>query len=201
MVARGARTALLIGMIGAALSGCATTHANTAPDAPPLDMPLPPPRAVEAADVEPPPPIALPEEPGRRTPPSNTRRTPTPSPRPDATKTDPSKPDVPAASPAPVEAPKPAEEPPKPPAPPTLQTAPAGREGEEEQRIRAQLQRATTDLNRIDYRALNEDARTQYNTAKRFVTQAEEALHAKNLVFARSVADKAAALAAQLAGK
>ena len=96
-----------------------------------------------------------------------------------------------------TEPPKPAEEPPKPPP----QTAPVGRESEEEQRVRAQLMHATTDLNRIDYRALNADARTQYDTAKRFVTQAEEALRAKNLVFARSVADKAAALAAQLAGK
>jgi hypothetical protein len=41
------------------------------------------------------------------------------------------------------------------------------------------LTRATTDLNRIDYRALNADARTQYDTAKRFVTQAQEALRAK----------------------
>ena len=57
------------------------------------------------------------------------------------------------------------------------------------------------DLNRIDVRGLNADARTQYNTAKRFVTQAEDAMRAKNLVFARTVADKAAALAAQLGGK
>ena len=61
--------------------------------------------------------------------------------------------------------------------------------------------RANADLNRIDYRALNSDARTQYDTAKRFVLQAERALHEKNLVFAKSVADKAAALAAQLAGR
>ena len=61
--------------------------------------------------------------------------------------------------------------------------------------------RATADLNRIDYRALNAEARVQYDTAKRFISQAQEALRAKNLVFARSLADKAAALAAQLAGK
>ena len=172
------RTALLIGAIGFAASGCATTHAKAEPDAPPLDMPPPPPRVIEAADTEPPPPIPLPEEPARRTPPATARRLPTPPPA--------------------AEPPKPAEEPPK---PSPLQTAPAGRESEEEQRIRAQLMHATADLNRIDYRALNADARTQYDTAKRFVTQAEDALRAKNLVFARSVADKAAALAAQLAGK
>jgi len=180
---------------GAGASACTTMRAKSGGEAPPLDMSPPPTRTTEATDTEPPPPVPLPEEPARRTPP---RRPPTPSPspspKPAENKPDPTKTDTPA-----VEAPKPAEEPPKP--PPTLQTAPAGREGEEEQRIRTQLTHATNDLNRIDYRALNSDARTQYNTAKRFVTQAEDALKAKNLVFARSVADKAAALAAQLAGK
>jgi hypothetical protein len=37
--------------------------------------------------------------------------------------------------------------------------------------------------------------------AKRFVSQAEEALKAKNLAFASTVADKAATLAMQLAGR
>jgi hypothetical protein len=98
-----------------------------------------------------------------------------------------------------VEPPKPADEPSRPPS--TLQTTPATAEGEVERGIRATLARATSDLNRVDVRGLNVDARTQYNTAKRFVTQAEDAMRAKNLVFARSVADKAAALAAQLSGK
>ena len=77
-----------------------------------------------------------------------------------------------------------------------------GAEGKSSERFARVAARARrTILNRIDYRALNADARTQYDTAKRFVTQAEEALRAKNLVFARNLADKAAALAAQLAGK
>jgi hypothetical protein len=70
-----------------------------------------------------------------------------------------------------------------------------------ERGIRASLTRATADLNRIDYRVLNADARTQYDTAKRFVRQANEAMRSKNLLFAKSLADKAAALAAQLAGR
>ena len=194
--------AWLIGVVvvaGAGGSACATTHAKNAAEMPPLDMPPPPARTTEASDAEPPAPVPLPEEPARRTPPAARRQptpTPSPSPKPDPNKPDQAKPDTP---PPVVETPKPIEEPPKP--PPTLQTAPIGRENEEEQRIRTQLTHATNDLNRIDYRALNTDARTQYNTAKRFVTQAEDALKAKNLVFARSMADKAAALAAQLAGK
>ena len=56
-------------------------------------------------------------------------------------------------------------------------------------------------LNRIDYRVLNADAKTQYDTAKRFIRQADEAMRAKNLVFAKTVADKAVVLAAQLGGR
>jgi uncharacterized protein (DUF885 family) len=70
-----------------------------------------------------------------------------------------------------------------------------------ERGIRASLTRARADLGRIDYRALNADARTQYDTAKRFIRQADDAIRSKNLVFAKSLADKAAALAAQLGGR
>ena len=85
------------------------------------------------------------------------------------------------------------------PTPPTstLQTTPATAEGVVERAIRASLARATADLNRIDYRVLNADARTQYDTAKRFISQADGAMRSKNLVFAKNLADKAAALAAQ----
>jgi hypothetical protein len=78
---------------------------------------------------------------------------------------------------------------------------PAGGEGELERNIRGAIGRATTDLNRIDARTLNAEARTQYETAKNFLRQAEEALREKNLVFAKTMADKAAALATQLAGR
>ena len=92
------------------------------------------------------------------------------------------------------------EEPAKSP-PTTLQTSPAGAEGEMERSIRVTMGRATADLNRIDYRLLNPDARNQYDTAKNFTRQAESAISSKNLTFAKTLADKAAALAAQLAGK
>jgi uncharacterized protein (DUF885 family) len=91
------------------------------------------------------------------------------------------------------------EDPPRPPT--TLQTTPPTAEGEVERLIRASIAKANADLNRVDYRALNNDARNQYDTAKRFIRQADDAMRAKNLVFAKSVADKAAALAAQLAGR
>jgi hypothetical protein len=70
-----------------------------------------------------------------------------------------------------------------------------------ERAIRALARRAQADLNRVDYESLGRDARANYDQAKRFITQAEEALKAKNLVFAETVADKAATLAGQLAGR
>ena len=160
-------------------------------------MPSPPPRVVESPDTEAPPPVPLPEEPAHH--PAGQRR-PTPTPP----KQEPPKPELPKVDlPVPPQSSdpnKPPEEPPKPPAT-TLQTIPAGAEVEVERAIRTQLTRAGTDLNRVDYRALNAEARTQYDTAKGLVRQAEDAVRAKNLVFAKSLADKAAALAAQLAGK
>ena len=164
-------------------SGCVRARAKTLPNGPPLDVPAPPPRIVlpvEAAAEAPAaqPPVPSPEEP---------RRAPA-RPRP--------------APAAPAETPRVAEEPPRPAATPpattTLQTTPAAEQGEVERSIRATMTRASADLNRIDYRALNKDARTQYDTAKRFIQQAEDAIRMKNLPFAKNLADKAAVLATQL---
>jgi hypothetical protein len=182
-------------LASAVASGCVRTAARTTPDAPPLDMPAPPAREVEPNGAEAPQPVPLVTEPARNAPPRSSRPAPREQPaRPEPPKVEPPKPEAP-----PVEAPKPIEEPPK--TPSTLQTTPATADGELERGIRASLARANTDLNRIDYRVLNADARTQYDTAKRFIRQADDALRTKNLVFAKNLADKAAALAAQLGGR
>ena len=180
-----------------ALAGCAKLHAKNTPESPPLEVPAPPPRVVESPDTDLPPPVSLPEEPARH-PNAAQRRPAPPQPRPEPAKPEPPKPDQ-TPPPQAGEPPKPPEEPAK--APATVQTIPAGAEPEVERTIRAQLTRAGADLNRVNYQALNADARTQYDSAKGLVRQAEDALRQKNLVFARSLADKAAALAAQLAGK
>lgn len=167
-------------------SGCMRARASTVPSLPPLDMPAPPPRVLMpievAVEVEEPEPEPVPPEEPRRAPPPPRPRAAAPSP--------------------PVEPPKAAEEPKPPPPPPatTLQTTPAAEQGEVERAIRATMTKAGADLNRIDYRALNANARTQYDTAKRFIQQAEDAIRLKNLPFAKTVADKAAVLAAQLLG-
>jgi len=185
----------VMALVAVLASGCAKAQAaRTTPDGPPLDMPAPPPRDVDATGTDVPAPVPLPQEPPRNAPPR-----PRPAP-PRETRPEPAKPEPPKPEPAP-EPPKPtpANEEPKPAS--TLQTKPAVEEGDVERVIRTTLTRATTDLNRVDYRTLNADARTQYDYAKRFVRQAEDALRQKNLVFAKTVADKAAALAAQLAGR
>ncbi len=195
MRVRRACLALCICACPAALAaGCAHAQARTQPELPPLDMPAPPPRVVEANEPAQPPQIALPEAPS-----TNIRpQPPATPPRTDAARpADAQKPDQPAAEP-----PKVAEEPPKPSAPPTtLQTTPAQREGEVERRVRILIAQAYNDLNRVNYQALNADARNQYDTAKRFASQAEDALRSRNLVFASNLADKAAALAGQLPGR
>jgi hypothetical protein len=94
---------------------------------------------------------------------------------------------------------KPEELTPRPPT--TLQTTPTQREEEQERKILTQLGQAKADLGRINYQNLSSDGRTQYDMARRFVSQAEDALKAKNLVFATTMAEKAATLATQLAGR
>ena len=168
-----------------ALSSCARARATSVQSLPPLEVPAPPPRLVlpiqTQADVEPPP--AVPTEEPRRPQPVPARPRATPQ----------------ADPPQVVEEPRPPATAPAPPPPATaLQTTPAAEQGEVERGIRATMSRATGELNKIDYRVLNVDARSQYDTAKRFVQQADDAIRMKNLPFAKNLADKAAALAAQL---
>jgi hypothetical protein len=186
---------LLTVLVGPAVSGCLHASAKTVSDSPPLDTPPAPPRVIEVVEVTPPAPVPLVEEPPRQPirPPARTQppRAEAPPPR----VQEPPKVEVSEPPPAVVEAP-----PSRPPA--TLQTTPAGTEGEVERVIRGVITRAKENLGRVNYRNLNADAKSQYDTAKRFLEQSEEALRPpQNLVFARNLADKASALAAQLAGR
>jgi hypothetical protein len=73
--------------------------------------------------------------------------------------------------------------------------------GSAEKPIRDLVARAQRDLGRVDYAKLSEAGKDQYEQSKRFVEQAEQALRDQNLVFAQTLADKAATLAAQLVGR
>ena len=67
--------------------------------------------------------------------------------------------------------------------------------------MRDVLVRANRDLSRIDYGKLSTAARAQYDQSKRFSQQAEQALKERNVIFAATLADKAATLAAELAAR
>jgi hypothetical protein len=174
-------------------AGCTKAQAKIVPELPPLDVPAPPPRNVEAAEVQPPSPPPPPEEPVPAVPTRTRPSTTTQQQRPEPAKQEPPRVEVP-----PPAEPKPAEESK---ATPQLQTQPPGREVQLEQKIKEMLGRAGTNLNRLNYGALTADARTQYDQAKRFISQAQDALNKKNLVFAENLADKANTLAAQLSGR
>jgi hypothetical protein len=60
------------------------------------------------------------------------------------------------------------------------------------------LARASRDLQRVNYAALGADGRTQFDTARRFMQQAEDALKNGNLAYAGKLADKAATMGAVL---
>jgi hypothetical protein len=189
-------TYFLLGGVAASClfaAGCTRAQANVVPELPPLDVPAPPPRYVEAAPVEPPAPPPPPEEP-EPAPPVRPRAAPAVQQRPEPAKPEPPKVEVPAAEPA-----KAGESRTQPQG--TLQTQPVGREAQLERQIVEMLTRANVNLNRVDYGALNADARTQYDQAKRFISQANDALRDRNLVFAENLADKANTLASQLSGR
>jgi outer membrane biosynthesis protein TonB len=182
----GRLVAVVLGMSALLASGCIRAQAKVIPEMPALDVPLPPPRViVEVVEPEPPAPAPPVAEPVRPVP----RPRPAPQPRAES-RPEPPKGEVPEAKASDAGRQT-----------PTLQTASGPQEAEAERRVRGLLARATADLGHIDRRRLDADARTQFDTAKRFVSQAEDALRAKNLVFAGNLADKAAALAAQLASR
>jgi len=168
-----------------AASACVSAQATGDPGGPALEPPAPPPHTII--------PVEIVEAPAA--PPAG----PTPTPvivRPMARRPAP-KVEKPAEKPAEKAEPV-AAAPPAAPAPPLQTTANVT---EVERAIRARMAQALRDLDRTDYRALTAERRAQYDTAKRFLQQADEALKVKNLVFAEQLADKAATLAAALAQK
>lgn len=156
-------------------------------------MPAPPARVIAPADE---PIAAAPAEPLEPTPaPAGTTRRPVRRPA-NTNDTATQKPEV--AAPVEPANPQPA------PAEATATTAPAPTlraPGSAEKPIRDRVTIAQRDLARVDYAKLTEDGRAQYEQSKRFIQQAEQALKDQNFVFAATLADKAATLAAELLGR
>jgi hypothetical protein len=170
---------MLAGLSG---SACAKARAATEPTMPELVPPPPPPRVVAQFPADPLPTIEPgPIEAALVVPPTKT------PPKP-VTKPEPPKVEPPRVEPERPVAGAPAL---------TLKPAP-GVAAQTEASIRALLDRAQRNLQNVHYAALNADGRAQFDTARRFMQQAEEALKANNLAFASKLADKAATMAAVL---
>jgi len=174
----------------AAASACAKAKPVTVADGPPLAMPAPPNRVFappeEPIPVQAPPPEVADAEPPK---PAPVRPAPRRNPAPPAeAQRDPEPPPPVAAAPA---TPEPGRE---------LRTTSSAADAAAERQVRDLLSKASRDLNRIDYRKLSNEGRSQYDQAKRFADQADQAIKERNFVFATTLAEKAATLAAQLAG-
>ena len=176
--------AALVLLVGTA---CAKPRAAAVPMVPPLAVPEAPARAVAPPD-EPLPIVAtVPDGP-----------VPTPAatpvaPRPPA----PRRTGPPAAEPEPradaaPTTPDPSRE---------LRPGSQAADAQAERAVRETLARSNRDLGRINPARLSADGRTQYEQARRFAQQAEQALATRNVIFAATLADKAASLAAELVGR
>lgn len=166
--------------LGGGGAACAKARAEVAPpDGPPLQVPSPPSRVlVPLEELVAPPPAPEPEPPpvaeAPRTPPRPVEPRPQPAP-------------PPVAPPAVTE-------------PRDLRaTSPAS--ADSERSVRETLARAARDIVRVEYSRLSADGRAQYDQSRRFSAQAEQALRERNLIFAATLADKAATLAAELLGR
>ena len=175
---------VLLMVIGPTLSlGACAAKAQVRTEAalPLLDPPPPPPRVVAEYTPEPEP-IAV-----------------TPAVEPATPVRPPARPPRPEQRPEPAATPDPAENAARPSPPPSLTLTPTpGSEAQTVAAIRDLLGRASRDLSRVNTASLNNDGRAQYDTARRFIQQAEDALKTRNVVFAGKLADKAATMAAVL---
>lgn len=184
-----------LGLAAAGVSACGKQEPVVVPPVAPLEVPVVPPRLVGPVMVEEPelPPLEVPEPKPAR-----------PRPRPVASKGDDP---VVKVEPPPDAAAKPADTA-TPPAnagtpaaagpAPLLRTPDTANDAEVSRKVRETLARAGDNLNKINYNGLNQGAKGQHDTARRFIAQAEDALKSKNLVFARYLADKAENISASL---
>lgn len=176
-LARGLSLVLLTASLGAC---AAKAQVRTEVEVPLLDPPAPPPRVVAVyTEPEPVPVTPAVEAPIAVRPPARPSR--------------------PEQRPEPTTAPEPTESMTRPASGASLTLSPTpGSESQTVTAIQGLLGRATRDLARVNPALLGSDGRSQYETARRFIQQSEEALKTRNIVFASKLADKAATMAAVL---
>ena len=171
--------AMVLGVGGAA---CAKARAETVPDGPPLLVPAPPPRVLAPVEV-----LVIPEV------------------VPESVSAPAAPPAVPAR---PVTASRPRPTPPAaaPEAPGSVGGAGDLRAGSAstaatESSVRGMLARAARDRGSVNVSRLSAAGRSLYEQSERFSAQAQQALRDRTLIFAATLAEKAAALALELVGR
>lgn len=167
-------------------AGCANAKAQAAlPDSAPLTIPQAPGRVVMPPAPDPPPLVV-------ESPPAASSTT---ASNPPANLNRPARDPKPASPPANP----PAATPPAPaPTAPTTPLETQANQSELEQRARGLYGSAKATLAKINYQSLNADGKSQYDAAQRFLKQADDALVAKNVVYAWQLADKANTIATLL---
>lgn len=169
----------LLTLAAAGVSACAATRAQAPVKAEALVVPPVPPRVI-VPDIE--------EIGSQVEDPAAARPA---APKPDTPTKPPEKP--PETAPATATPPPVTNEP-----APRVRTPNTANDEQAERAVRSIMARAQALLRGVDYRALSAAARQQYDTATRFIAQADRALRIRNYVFARNLADKAETLARQL---
>lgn len=186
------RSGVLVVLTAIGGAACTTTRAEVAVERPALDVPPPPPRMI----VPLPPPAQSPRPdpvPSLGEPGTSTTAKPRPPREKDAPpKAEPKTEEKPAETTPPANAPSPV---------PPLRIPGQVDPDQQIAQIRGSIDRTLGTLNGIDYGKLQEARQKQYDEAKLFATQAEQALKEKNLVVAKEFADKAERLTKELTSR
>jgi hypothetical protein len=186
---------VVLAVLAGLSSACASAQAKAPAERPTLEVPAPPPRAIQPTpqpeSTTPEPVDELP--PSSPAPPSKSRPTPTrETPRTEAKppETPPTtEPAPPAANPAPI-----------PPAP-QLRTPNSADGPEAARQVRDMIDSSRKALNGVNFQRLNDAQRGQYNNAKLMLMQAEEQLKSSNFDIARNLSEKANRIATELQGR
>jgi len=170
-------------------AACTSRGPRVIEDRPPLVVPPVPTRTIEPPAIAEPAPVEPPADPPPPTAPAANK----PKPPTRDVKPEPAKPELPPdAGTATVN-------PPPPVAPLRTPTSPVGPEAARQ--VREMIARAQTILNNVDYQKLTPDRRATYDSAKSYITSADEALKKEDLMLARSFAERAEIIAKQLEGR
>jgi outer membrane biosynthesis protein TonB len=175
---------------------CASAQAKAPTEKPALEVPPVPPRTVDPP-LPPPPEAVAPLPATTEQPPSPT--TPRNKPQTREPNREPAKPPDSKPEPPPVEPPPPA---PAAASVPPLRTPDTPAASDAAARAgRDAIDRVRKTLESVDYRLLKPALQKEYENAKQFLVQSEDALKVGNYELARSLADKAERIAKQLQGR